>query len=478
MKLSFITAALAAAGSVQYTPDQLGSEITDLPDLPADAKDKFKMFSGYISVSDSPKRALFYWFVESQRDPSSDPVLLWSNGGPGCSGLGGFMTEQGPFRPTENGTLIMNDFSWNKLANVVFIEQPAGVGFSTISGSGFKYGDEQAAQDNYQFVKGFFAAFPQYAKSPFYTTSESYGGHYMPTLAQEIVKQGGVPNYKGFMVGNPLTYMPYRNLGQYGTYRGHNMLPQPLWAEYEKNNCQKIDAPDACDKIVNSMDDLVSDVDPYALDFPNCGGPLQAGMHERYTFMRKIKQSQAAVRSSKAVLGTSLGGGKLGRYAPGYFPADYEPCDKDWGNKYLNRADVQAAIHVQGSVKWSDCSNSVGDAYNVDDVNAPMMPVYKYLINQTKQPLNIHIYSGDDDSICATEGTQQFIWDLGISVKKPWSAWSVAGDKTSQLAGYTTQFDSASGFRFSTVHGAGHMTPATRPAQTLDLLRRYLTNDF
>jgi carboxypeptidase C (cathepsin A) len=61
---------------------------------------------------------------------------------------------EGPFRPTENGTLIMNDFAWNKLANMVFIEQPAGVGFSTIEGTGFKYGDEQAAQDNYQFVKG------------------------------------------------------------------------------------------------------------------------------------------------------------------------------------------------------------------------------------------------------------------------------------------------------------------------------------
>ena len=66
---------------VAYTPAQLQDEITSLPDLPAEAKGKFKMFSGYMPVGDSPKRSLFYWFVESQGKPETDPVILWSNGG-------------------------------------------------------------------------------------------------------------------------------------------------------------------------------------------------------------------------------------------------------------------------------------------------------------------------------------------------------------------------------------------------------------
>ena len=68
--------------------------------------------------------------MESANDPSTDPVAFWTNGGPGCSGLLGFMTEQGPFRPLADGTLKLNQFAWNQKASMVFIEAPCGVGFS------------------------------------------------------------------------------------------------------------------------------------------------------------------------------------------------------------------------------------------------------------------------------------------------------------------------------------------------------------
>lgn len=75
--------------------------------------------------------------------------------------------------------------------------------------------------------------FDGYADHPFYLTSESYGGHYLPTLARVLVENGGV-NFKGFAVGNPLTYMPYRNYGQFGTFYYHMLLPQPLWGSMRR----------------------------------------------------------------------------------------------------------------------------------------------------------------------------------------------------------------------------------------------------
>merc|ERR1711990_117297 len=129
------------AADVAYSKEALATQVMDLPGRPEGAD--FKMFSGYIAVA--PTRSLFYWFVESQSDPASDPLILWSNGGPGCSGLAGFMTEQGPFRPTASGNLTLNSESWNKVANMVFIEQPAGVGFSTTS-EAMDYDDAQAAR--------------------------------------------------------------------------------------------------------------------------------------------------------------------------------------------------------------------------------------------------------------------------------------------------------------------------------------------
>jgi hypothetical protein len=86
------------------------------------------MFSGYLPVGEN--KHIFYAYFESENDPVTDPVVLWTNGGPGCSGLLGLFTEQGPFFPQEDGTLSPNEFSWNKVANMLFVEQPAGVGFS------------------------------------------------------------------------------------------------------------------------------------------------------------------------------------------------------------------------------------------------------------------------------------------------------------------------------------------------------------
>lgn len=152
----------------------------------------FTHFCTIRSPGDPPgTKELFYWFVECQKDPDDAPLILWTNGGPGCSGLAGFLTENGPFRVGYNGTsLVHNTHSWNKLANMVFIEQPAGVGFSHYSAGHFEYSDQQCATDNRMFIMKFFERYPALQNHPFYLSSESYGGHYLPTLAKELVEKG------------------------------------------------------------------------------------------------------------------------------------------------------------------------------------------------------------------------------------------------------------------------------------------------
>jgi carboxypeptidase C (cathepsin A) len=66
---------------------------------------------------------IFYWYVEAADSPETAPVALWTNGGPGCSGLTGFLTEQGPFHVAVDGTLEKNAYAWNSVANMLFIEQ-------------------------------------------------------------------------------------------------------------------------------------------------------------------------------------------------------------------------------------------------------------------------------------------------------------------------------------------------------------------
>lgn len=97
---------------------------------------------------------MFYMFVESQSDPAHDPVVLWLNGGPGCSSMFGFAQENGPYIMPDGSDEFetqVNPYSWNKIANVIYIESPAGVGFSYTDQMDPKpyYDDEISANDNY-----------------------------------------------------------------------------------------------------------------------------------------------------------------------------------------------------------------------------------------------------------------------------------------------------------------------------------------
>ncbi|CAJ2637514.1 unnamed protein product [Trifolium pratense] len=85
----------------------------------------FQQFAGYITVDEINQRNLFYYFVESEVDPVSKPVVLWLNGGPGCSSIGqGAFTEHGPFQPTRKGGLVKNQYSWNRECEVDPVSKP------------------------------------------------------------------------------------------------------------------------------------------------------------------------------------------------------------------------------------------------------------------------------------------------------------------------------------------------------------------
>lgn len=415
--------------------------IIDLPGLPPGVN--ITQYAGYLPVS--PDKNMFYWFIESMGNPSKDPLVLWTNGGPGCSGIGGMLSEMGPFRPTENGDLELNEMTWNSVANIVYIEQPAGVGFSYNTSAVGVYDDAQCALDNTAFIEQFLAAYPEFTPNEFYLSSESFGGHYLPTLAKQLVVDGTSANFKGFAVGNPMTYLLYRDYGQYGTFAGHQLLPKPAWDAYLALGCKDNDKTEACVAAMESFDELTSGLDPYALDFPVCSTDLATGRRERHQLVSYLKRAGAHGPKSAS---------------------HYEPCSGDWVTAYLNRADVQLALHAAKD-SWSMCG---GIDYDESDFDVPMMPYYQFLINGGFG-LRILVYSGDDDSICATMGSQEWIWGLGYNVTDAWAPWMMDG----QVAGFRVAFE---GFEFVTVHGAGHMVPATKPAQGLTVFKNFLAGEW
>ncbi|XP_054814621.1 serine carboxypeptidase-like 27 isoform X6 [Prosopis cineraria] len=205
---------LCLAISLPPIEEQERDKITHLPGQPKNVG--FAQYSGYVTVNEQAGRALFYWLIESpaSRGPESRPLVLWLNGGPGCSSIAYGATEEiGPFRISSDGkSLYLNPYAWNNLANILFLESPAGVGFSYSNETSDLYtaGDQRTAEDAYTFLVNWFERFPQYKYRDFYIAGESYAGHYVPQLAQLVYqKNKGVQkptiNLKGFMVGNAVT---------------------------------------------------------------------------------------------------------------------------------------------------------------------------------------------------------------------------------------------------------------------------------
>lgn len=281
----------------------------------------------------------------------------------------------------------------------------------------------------------------------------------MPTLAQKIVvmnTQGGYPhiNYKGFAVGNPATNFYSTTPAMLDTIWGHQLVPKPLWDSYQTSCVQsKVPHPQTCETLFTELYLKVRELNPYALDYPVCvsDSPAKYGRGQRFALMRHVFADKSP--EFKKMIGLR--------------DEDYQPCEDDWMTSYLNRADVKQALHVKTDVQWTDCARNIH--YKQSDGHDDMTPIYNYLLDGPYD-LNILVYSGDDDSVCGTIGSQQWVWDLGYSpAGREWTSYLV----NNQVGGYLTTFKGVK-FAFATVHGAGHEVPTYKPAVALKLFQAYI----
>ena len=118
------------------------------------------------------------------------------------------------------------------------------------------------------------------------------------------------------------------------------------------------------------------------------------------------------------------------------------------------------------------CSNIV--RYSYKDMNIDMAPFYNPPIDGG-YGLKILVYSGDDDSVCALSGTDDWLWNLGYEPVegKYWKEWVV----DQQTAGYVTHFKDGA-LTYATVHGAGHEVPTYKPKQALVLFENYINGEW
>lgn len=417
-------------------PPSGGKEADRIKELPGQPpRARFCQYSGYVTVNEERGRELFYYFVESPADAASKPLILWLNGGPGCSSLGyGAMMELGPFRVNPDGeTLSENKHAWNSLANVIFLESPAGVGFSfSRDAADYKTaGDRRTAEDTYIFLVNWLERFPEYKGRELYVAGESYGGHFVPqaatvvTLMNRRLPARQTPiNLRGIFLGNPLLDLYLYEKGKLEFMWSHGVISDEVWAS-TLHNCSFLH--DLCSSNASEHTFEGGRMDCFNLYAPVC-----------------LQSPNGTYYSSS--------------HLPGY-----DPCSDHYVRSYLNSVEVQEALHARIR-NWSACMPNL--VWN--DSPAFMVPTIRYLVDCG---LRVWIYSGDFDSICSLTATRYSVKDLNLAVTKKWGPWYTPNG---EVGGFVQQYQG--GFTLASVRAAGHMVPTFQPERSLVLLKAFLSN--
>ena len=334
--------------------------------------------AGYYKITGSKNANYFYWYFESRNDPKNDPVILWMTGGPGCSGSVALFHENGPCKvdADDHSKTNINPYSWNSNASMIFIDQPAGVGFS-YGDSGDEVHDEAGvAEDMYHFLHTFSESNDNILETnDFFIFGESYGGHYAPATANRLGKS---LNLVGVGVGNGLTDPEI----QYQYY--------PEMAYNWSITVQK--KPTVSLKTYETME---SHVEP-------CVHLIQ-----------KCQNDTSACAVAQSVCNEWL----IGPYEEtGLNPYDIrEPCkvkplcyDFSDVDDFLGLDSTKEALGVDTSRTWSSCNFTVNSAF-ADDWMKSMEANVPSLLSLGVRVL---IYAGDVDFICNWLGNQA--WSLAM----------------------------------------------------------------
>ncbi|XP_071959695.1 lysosomal protective protein-like [Antedon mediterranea] len=452
-----VSVGLVCVGSVKCrrnggaNPD----EVLALPGLAV--QPNFKHYSGYLKASGTKK--LHYWFVESQSKPETDPVTLWMNGGPGCSSLDGMLSELGPFHLRDDGkTVYMNPYSWNNASNVLFLEAPAGVGFSYSDDKKYATNDDEVSMDNYLALQDFFTKFPQFANNSFYVTGESYGGIYVPTLSMRILKGNASINMKGFAVGNGLSSYALNDdsLIYFGYY--HGLFGLDLWTQLQTSCCNDTacnfhdNTQSECSLVVGEAMNIIYNI---GLNVYNLYGDCAGGIPPH-------------VKTFKAAMSNLFRAYKI-KYKPliknTMKISESPPCINATAIiTYLNDPAVRKALHIPDTVQdWDICSDIVGAQYT--RTYDTMFTQYQSLLQKYRGM----VYNGDIDMACNFLGDEWFVESLKLDKVGDRREWVV----NSQIAGFVQDYKNLS---LVTIKGAGHMVPQDKPAESLKMFTSFINS--
>lgn len=418
--------------------------VTGLPDAPDLAE---AQYAGFIPVGVGSHANIFYWLFESRKSPKEDPIVIWLNGGPGCSSMDGLFVELGPYKMTSNRKIVMNQLSWNMEANLLFIDQPVGTGLSYSTTNTYARNDLEVNTAFYEFLEKFFRLHSQLTTSDniagvlqtrdVYFSGESHAGHYIPSVVAFISQKNNEQpqvriKVKGILIGNGWI----DPINQYDVSDFAHSIG--LISAQQKNSLKKMEQ--------------------------SCVSNLKAGRLKTkvcFDLLDDVVESSGMAQATRVSMYDSRDFTKL----PNPFPPNHEFVEQ-----YMNRKDVKIALNLGNPPQvFRECQDSPYNALSHQDGKSIMKEISQLL----NSGMRILFYSGQYDLICNHLGNEKALDELDWRGRDQWL--SVRPQLYTVKARTTGYMKSYQNLLFLLVLDAGHMVPLNQPEVALDMLKRFIT---
>ncbi|KAI3740638.1 hypothetical protein L2E82_31108 [Cichorium intybus] len=448
MDSKYIVVSLSIIFATFITSSNSRSIIKRLPGF--DGELPFTLETGYIGVGKDEAVQIFYYFVESDRNPSEDPLLLYLTGGPGTSVLYSMMYQIGPLNfnletsTEDNITLKLNPYPWSKVANMLYIDAPAGAGFAyATTYEATICSDTLLASYAYDFLRKWFTEHPRFLSNPFYVAGISYMGIIVPQVALHVYngnERGNQPqlNIKGVISVSPLTdkFGDFNSRFEFAHRLSlisddiYQSTKQSCNGNYVNNDIANV----LCSNNLQWVTECTSRINLENILDPLCD--------TTYT--------DPTCREARYFL--------IGVWA--------------------NNKDVQKALHVrEGTIEnWEIKNESIHYDLGKQDTTCykydvfSTIPIHKQLLEKKCQYL---IMCGDHDMTFPHVGTEWWIRSLKLPVEKKWEPWFVHD----QVAGYQMTYTrSEYTLKYVTIKGAGHGVALYKPEEALTMVNGWLAS--
>jgi len=372
--------------------------------------------------------------------------------------MDGALMELGPYRVGPEGKLEYNDGSWDEFANLLFVDNPVGTGFSYVNTDSYLHELQEMADQFIIFMEKWFALFPEYEHDDLYFAGESYAGQHIPYIAKAVMARNArigrdkQPhwNLKGLLIGNGwispthqyLSYLPFsyaEGLIQGGTDDAKQV-------EAQQSTCiADLNKPNANEKI----------------DVNRCEAVLSTILDVTRKDSQCLNMYDIRLRDSWPSCGMNW------------------PPDLSEVQPYLRRQDVVDAIHINPDKRtgWTECSGAVSSAFRASHSN----PSFDFLPEIIEGGIQILLFSGAKDMICNHLGTEDMIsnmkWSGGTGFELSPGVWAPKRDWTfeGEPAGI---YQEARNLTYVLFYNASHMVPFDYPRRSRDMLDRFMGVDI